>query len=351
MDKSVPSKPLGPVMFDLRGTGLLPEEAEQLLHPAAGGIILFTRNFESPEQIAGLIKAIRDIRPELLIAVDHEGGRVQRFRDGFTRLPAAAEFRRQLGADAQALETALETVGWLMAAELRAVDMDFSFAPVLDVDCGISEIIGDRSFSRDAREAGQDASAFARGMKKAGMAAVGKHFPGHGAVALDSHLTLPVDTRDYVELEIKDLLPFQLLIKNGLEGIMPAHVVYPSVDTLPAGFSPYWIGTVLRRKLGFDGCVFSDDLSMEGAAVMGDYVRRADAALQAGCDMVLVCNHPEATSVVLESLENRKPSAYIYRLERMRAAGPALPRKTLLLSAEHAKAVELVYQLKENCQA
>jgi len=342
------SNPLGPVMFDLRGPVLLPEEAEQLLHPAAGGVIFFTRNFESPEQIAELVKSIRSIRSDLLIAVDHEGGRVQRFRNGFTRLPAAAGFRRRLGDDADALTLALETAGWLMAAELRAVDIDFSFAPVLDVDCGISEIIGDRSFSLNADEAGQDAWAFARGMKKAGMAAVGKHFPGHGAVALDSHLTLPVDTRNYAALEQKDLLPFQLLIRHGLEGVMPAHVVYSAADTLPAGFSPYWIETVLRGKLGFDGCVFSDDLSMEGAAVMGDYVQRAAAALHAGCDMVLVCNHPQATVAVLESLEKRPPSAMGYRLERMRATSQALHRQALFQSEKHRKAVEIINGLQGN---
>jgi beta-N-acetylhexosaminidase len=337
-------------MFDLRGPALLPDEAEQLLHPAAGGIIFFTRNFESPEQVSELVKSIRNIRHDLLIAVDHEGGRVQRFREGFSRLPAAADFRRCLRASPDALTLALETAGWLMAAELRAVDIDFSFAPVLDVDCGVSEIIGDRSFSRDAVEAGHDAWAFARGMRQAGMAAVGKHFPGHGAVALDSHLTLPVDARDYAALEQKDLLPFQLLIQQGLEGIMPAHVVYSAVDSRPAGFSRYWIETVLRGKLGFDGCVFSDDLSMEGAAVMGDYPQRADAALRAGCDMVLVCNHPEATAAVLESLEKRQGSAedYRYRLDRMRAASPALRREALLRSENHAKAVALIHRLQEN---
>jgi beta-N-acetylhexosaminidase len=345
------NKQPGPVMFDLRGPVLLPDEAEQLLHPAAGGIIFFTRNFESPEQLSELVKSVRNIRSGLLIAVDHEGGRVQRFRSGFTQLPAAADFRRQLSDDPHVLTTALETAGWLMAAELRAVDIDFSFAPVLDVDCGVSEIIGNRSFSRDALEAGHDAWAFARGMKKAGMAAVGKHFPGHGAVALDSHLALPVDTREYAALEQKDLLPFQLLIQHGLEGVMPAHVVYSAVDADPAGFSHYWIDRVLRGKLGFDGCVFSDDLSMEGAAVMGDYVQRADAALRAGCDMVLVCNHPEATAVVLESLESRPPPLYSHRLERMRAALPALQRQALLQSETHAKAVELIQRLQESCNA
>ena len=255
-------------MFDLRGYHLNNEEKELLRHPAAGGIILFTRNFENPQQIAGLVKTIRSLRPELLVAVDHEGGRVQRFREGFTRLPPAALYAKSLS-EKELLPT-LETAGWLMAAELRSLDVDFSFAPVLDVDCGVSQVIGDRSFSQDADKVGDYALSFALGMRRAGMASVGKHFPGHGAVALDSHLTLPEDPRPYSEIAAKDLRPFQRLISEGLEGVMPAHVIYPAVDKMPAGFSKHWIDGVLRKQLGFTGAVFSDDLSMEGASVAGE---------------------------------------------------------------------------------
>ncbi len=337
------SKPiLGPLMFDLRGHSLNSEEKELLRHPAVGGLVFFTRNFENPPQIAGLVKSIRSIRPEILIAVDHEGGRVQRFRDGFTRLPPAASYAKFL-AEEELLPT-LDSAGWLMAAELRAVGVDFSFAPVLDVDCGISQIIGDRSFSREAGQAGDCALSFALGMRRAGMAAVGKHFPGHGAVALDSHLALPVDPRPYDEIAAKDLLPFKKLIAEGLQGVMPAHVIYKEVDNLPAGFSRVWVGEVLRDKLGFDGAVFSDDLSMEGAAFVGDYPDRAKLALEAGCDMVLVCNKPEAAGFVLESLEALDWRDRQSRLTAMRGQFP-VDRSELLASVEWKEAAERINRL------
>lgn len=342
-----PSLPLGPVMFDLRGRALTPEETELLAHPAAGGIILFSRNYASPTQLIALIASVRSIRPELLIAVDHEGGRVQRFREGFTRLPPAAAYAKASGYELEQLLELLETAGWLMAAELRAVDVDFSFAPVLDVDCGISEIIGDRSFSRDADSAGRFALAFARGMNRAGMAAVGKHFPGHGGVAQDSHLTLPEDPRTYAEIAGKDLLPFKTLIEAGLEGIMPAHVVYPAVDDKPAGFSSYWIEDVLRRELGFNGAVFSDDLSMQGATFAGGYADRARLALEAGCDMVLVCNQPEAVGIVLDALADAEATMRQARLDRMRGRF-AVDRKDLLASTEWRAAADRINRLNEN---
>ncbi|QSA99101.1 beta-N-acetylhexosaminidase [Methylococcus sp. EFPC2] len=329
-------------MFDLREATLAPDEKELLKHPAAGGIILFTRNFVSPEQVSGLIADIRAVRPELLIAVDHEGGRVQRFREGFTRLPPAAAYAQAWSGER--LRTALETAGWLLAAELRAVGVDFSFAPVLDVDCGVSEIIGDRAFSRDPQEVADYASTFASGLRRAGMAAVGKHFPGHGAVALDSHLTLPVDPRPYAEIEARDLLPFQALIAQGLEAVMPAHVVYSAVDSRPAGFSPYWIKTVLRERLGFDGAVFSDDLSMEGAAGVGGYAERTRLALEAGCDVVLVCNRPEAIAEVLESAASHSSLPRQDRLERLRGRY-AIDRTELLQSSEWRQAVAALAEL------
>lgn len=286
---------IGPVMLDVAGLFLTDEEREIIKHPNTGAVILFARNYRDPGQVVDLIRDIRHARKgEILIAVDQEGGRVQRFQNGFTRLPPAANY-------AKAPELA-ELGGWLMAAELLAVGVDFSFAPVLDVDCGISEIIGDRSFATEAALAAQLASNFRKGMKAAGMAATGKHFPGHGGVALDSHLILPEDGRDLQTIREQDLQPFRRLIGEGLEGIMPAHVVYPNIDPLPAGFSAFWIQQILRSELGFDGAVFSDDLSMAGAAAVGDFPERARLALQAGCDMVLVCNNPGAAVEVLQAL-------------------------------------------------
>ncbi|WP_460028289.1 beta-N-acetylhexosaminidase [Methyloparacoccus murrellii] len=318
----------GPVMLDVEGLSLSDEERQRLRHPATGGLILFRRNFESPAQLMELVTAIRDANPALLIAVDHEGGRVQRFRDGFTRLPPAARYA--LANDPELAEQA----GWLMAAELRALDIDFSFAPVLDVECGISQVIGDRAFGQEPETVVRLATAFARGMRRAGMAAVGKHFPGHGSVAEDSHLALPVDRRPLAAIEARDLRPFAALIAAGLEGVMPAHVIYERIDAHPAGFSCYWIQDVLRTRLGFAGAVFSDDLSMAGAAYAGDAVDRARLALAAGCDMVLVCNAPGAAAEVLEALAGLPgDSARATRLARMRGRFP-LDRAALLASPE-----------------
>jgi beta-N-acetylhexosaminidase len=335
-------------MFDPRGPALNSEERELLRRPATGGVILFKRNYENPEQIAGLVAEIRAERPGILIAVDHEGGRVQRFREGFTRLPPAARYAERFNGE-ELLQT-LETAGWLMAIELRSVGVDFSFAPVLDVDIGISEIIGDRSFSSDPRAAGDYALAFARGMRRAGMAAVGKHFPGHGAVALDSHLALPVDPRPYAEILERDLPPFKTLIEAGLEGVMPAHVVYPEVDEQPAGFSKRWIGEVLRRELGFQGAAFSDDLSMEGAAGVGGYVERARLAIEAGCDMVLACNNPEAAAQVLDALENLDWRDRQARLRAMRGAFP-VDRAALSNDPQWRAAAALMQSLAEDIAA
>lgn len=339
---------LGPVMFDPRGPALDSDERALLRRPATGGVILFKRNYESPEQIAELVADIRAERPDILIAVDHEGGRVQRFREGFTHLPPAARYAERLSG--KALPQTLETAGWLMAVELRSVGIDFSFAPVLDVDIGISEIIGDRSFSGDPQAVGDCALAFARGMKRAGMAAVGKHFPGHGAVALDSHLALPIDPRPYREILERDLLPFKTLIEAGLEGIMPAHVVYPEVDARPAGFSKRWIGEVLRRELNFRGAAFSDDLSMEGAAAVGGYVERAQLAVEAGCDMILVCNNPEAAAQVVDALENVDWRDRQARLRAMRGAF-SVDRAALRDSQEWRDAVATIKALAEELPA
>lgn len=312
-------QPMGPVMIDLAGLSLTAVEQEKINHPNTGAVILFARNYNCPQQITELISQIRKARQgELLIAVDQEGGRVQRLQAGFSSLPPAAAY-----ASHPELAT---SGGWLMAAELLAVAVDFSFAPVLDIDCGISEVIGDRCFSPDPLKATQLALDFSAGMRSAGMAATGKHFPGHGAVALDSHTALPVDPRALATLNNKDLLPFKRLIAQGLEAIMPAHVVYPQIDSLPAGFSKRWL-TLLRTELNFNGAIFSDDLSMQAAAGMGDFTQRAELALGAGCDMVLVCNNPTAAEQVLNHIPITQNKAREQRLKAMQGKPTFQPKQ------------------------
>jgi beta-N-acetylhexosaminidase len=293
--------PLGPVMLDIAGTRLTAEERIVLEHPLVGGVIFFARNFESNSQIAALTAEIRAVRePALLITVDHEGGRVQRFREGFTRLPPMRRLGEIWGVDqARALGLA-EDIGVILAAELLALGVDLSFTPVLDVDFGESGVIGDRAFSDDPAVIAALAGALAKGLARAGMGNVGKHFPGHGFVKADSHTAIPVDTRSHDEIAATDLIPYGRL--DDLRGVMPAHVIYPAVDSHPAGFSRIWLQDILRKRLGFQGLIFSDDLSMEGASVAGGIVDRARAALNAGCDMVLVCNAPEAARELLQGL-------------------------------------------------
>jgi beta-N-acetylhexosaminidase len=309
---------LGPIMMDLRGTTLKNDEKELLLHPLVGGIIFFARNYESPEQITALAKEIHGLRePRLLIAVDHEGGRVQRFQDGFTRLPALQLIGERYDQDKGVGLTLAEKAGWLMAIELRAVDIDFSFAPVLDVCKGISQVIGDRSFHRDPECVAELSKAYMHGMRRAGMSAVGKHFPGHGAVKEDSHFAIPFDRRRFEDIQMDDMVSFERLIHVGLAGIMPAHVIYPAVDDKPAGFSSIWLRNILRQQLEFQGVIFSDDISMAGAEAVGGYVDRAYCALEAGCDMVLVCNNQAAAIEVLDNLKVEPDPASQSRLIRM----------------------------------
>ena len=309
---------LGFVMLDIAGTALLPDEADRLIHPAVGGVILFSRNYESPEQLQALCREIHALRkPPLLIAVDQEGGRVQRFRDGFTRLPPLAWFGELRRRGAEQAAQAAQRVGWLMASELRACGVDFSFGPVLDLGCGVSQVIGDRAFDARPLVVAELARAWIRGVHAAGMAVVAKHFPGHGSVAADSHLALPLDERRYEDIMMDDMLPFQRMIDYGIEAVMPAHVVYTQVDARPAGFSRFWLREVLRKRLGFQGAVFSDDLSMAAADAGGDYGERARAALDAGCDVVLVCNNPEGANQVLGALSGYDEPASHVRMLRM----------------------------------
>ncbi|MCW8973356.1 MAG: beta-N-acetylhexosaminidase [Gammaproteobacteria bacterium] len=314
---------LGPVMVDLRGTVLEENEREILTHPLVGGIILFSRNYKDPQQLASLIADIHALRtPPLLVAVDHEGGRVQRFRQGFTRLPAARRFGEIHEHDPRRARQLAEQAGWVMASELRAVGVDFSFAPVLDLDYGISEVIGDRAFHRRPQVVAELASAMMLGMQRAGMAATGKHFPGHGAVEADSHEAIPVDRREVEAILHEDVVPYERMIANGMAAVMPAHVIYSEVDEQPAGFSSFWLREVLRKRLGFQGIIFSDDLNMEGASVAGDYVARARAALDAGCDMVLICNNPEAARSILDGLDQVPNPVLHARLARLHGRHP-----------------------------
>jgi beta-N-acetylhexosaminidase len=324
-------------MLDVAGLTLTAHEKEIINHPNTGAVIFFARNYQDPEQITQLVKEIRQARKgEILIAVDQEGGRVQRFQAGFTRLPPACCY-----ADKPELT---ETAGWLMAAELLAVGVDFSFAPVLDVDCGISTVIGNRSFSTECMAATALASAFRKGMNTAGMAATGKHFPGHGAVAVDSHHETPIDERDLDTIRAKDLVPFKALIAEGLEAVMPAHVIFKNIDSNPAGFSRFWIQQILRQELNFKGVVFSDDLSMEGAAFAGDHADRAKAAQEAGCDMLLVCNNPSAAEKVLDALPISKNRLREERLIKMRGR-PAMNLEQLLSSPKWQESSKLIQEL------
>lgn len=338
----------GPLMLDLEGTTLTEHERELLLHPATGGVILFSRNYQSPEQVTALIDEIHGLRtPPLLVAVDQEGGRVQRFRDGFTHLPPAAWFGELNRLNSKKARAVTQRIGWLMAAELRAVGIDFSFAPVLDLGLGLSSVIGDRAFDSKPIGVAELAHAWMMGVHEAGMAAVGKHFPGHGGVSEDSHCELPVDCRPMGELLMEDMVPFQRMIDYGLDAIMPAHVIYEQVDRELAGFSRIWLKDVLRDQLGFHGVIFSDDLTMAAAEQAGSYADRARSALAAGCDMVLVCNNPTGAAEVLDALVEYSNPAAQMRLVRMHGR-KRFSRDTLHLNQKWKNALQLISQYEEN---
>ena len=318
--------PLGPLMIDIDGVELSAVDREILQHPLVGGLILFSRNYESIEQVSTLCDQVHALRAEpLLISVDHEGGRVQRFIDGFSRIPCMQALGEVYAENQpRGLEYA-QHLAWLMAAELRQVGVDFSFAPVLDLDYGRSEVIGDRAFSSDKQVVSALALAFQQGLSDAGMASIGKHFPGHGAVAPDSHVDIPVDERSFDEILQEDIVPFKELIQAGMKGIMPAHVIYSQLDEKPAGFSEYWLQTVLRQQLDFQGAIFSDDLSMHGASVMGDYEQRARQALKAGGDMALVCNNRSAAEQIIDGLTDIQTNTKsVQRLINMRPSPLAI---------------------------
>ncbi|MEI7843471.1 MAG: beta-N-acetylhexosaminidase [Gallionellaceae bacterium] len=331
---------IGPVMLDVLGKTLTPEDEKRLRHPLVGGVILFARNYESPSQLATLTASIRAVRnPPLLISVDHEGGRVQRFREGFTKIPPMRELGKIWDMQPKRAKHLAEQAGWVMAAELRAHGIDFSYAPVLDVDYGSSGVIGDRAFHSQPQAIAELAHSLMIGMKKAGMATVGKHFPGHGFVRADSHLEIPVDEREFVDIEMSDLIPFRQMVNFGLTAVMPAHVIYPKIDARPAGFSKVWLRNILRGELKFEGCIFSDDLSMEGATVAGGIVQRAEAALEAGCDMVLVCNKPESADELLDGLIWQMSATSKARLAHMRGHHHPINSVQLHESAEYVKAL------------
>ena len=337
---------LGPVMLDVVGTELGADDIRRLQHPLVGGVILFARNFKDCAQLHALTASIHELRsPPILIAVDHEGGRVQRFREGFTKIPPMREFGKIWDVDRKKAKELAVEAGWILAAELRAHGIDFSFTPVLDMDYGDSLVIGDRAFHKNTQAINELAFSLMQGLKKGGMAAVGKHFPGHGFVVADSHVSIPIDEREFDQIAQNDMQPFRQMIDEGLAAIMPAHVIYPKVDDKPAGFSAKWLQKVLRERLGFNGVIFSDDLSMEGASVGGDVTTRSLAALNAGCDMVLLCNRPDLADELLAKLEWKMPAQSIVRLARMHGAHHPQSAQALQENNEFLAAIKRINQV------
>lgn len=347
----------GPVTLDVVGLELNFEDRRRILDPLTGGVILFGRNFASRKQLTQLASEIKSLRPDVLISIDHEGGRVQRCRqDGFTHLPAmrklgdlwAAKNKSAHNAESAAQAMAAATAcGYVLATELRACGVDFSFTPVLDLDFGRSAVIGDRSFSGDPQIVFALAKSLNEGLRLAGMANCGKHFPGHGWAEADSHVAIPVDERSLKQILGNDAKPYEWLDLS-LAAVMPAHVIYPKVDQQPAGFSKIWLQKILRNDLGFEGVIFSDDLSMEGASVAGSVVKGAQLALNAGCDAVLICNRPDLADQLLSKLKvsKSKKAESQARLNRLMPQSPALPWEDLQVEAEYQHAKLLLKKLK-----
>ncbi|MAF84409.1 MAG: beta-N-acetylhexosaminidase [Gammaproteobacteria bacterium] len=338
---------LGPLMIDVEGLQLTATEKDKLRDPRIGGVILFSRNFTSIEQLKELTRSIHAVRsPCLLIAVDQEGGRVQRFRDGFTPLPPAHLLGHQYDLDEKLARRRASACGWIMAAELLDIGVDISFAPVVDLDLGLSDIIGDRAFHRDPKVVATLAIAFMQGMRDAGMMAVAKHFPGHGAVVADSHVELPEDHRHYNEMT-DDLVPYSRLITNGLHGIMMAHVRYPAIDRRIASLSAYWQEAELRRKLGFVGVIFSDDLSMSAMELVGDMTDRVRETLAAGADMALICNDPDAVDQTLANIGPLDNPASQARLVSLRPHPLSWQGEDLRQTNKWLRAVALIAEAHE----
>lgn len=335
-------RPLGPLVVDIKGTQLTEEEAKVLQHPMVGMVILFARNFENIEQLQNLTHDIHALRnPPLLISVDHEGGRIQRFREGFTSIPPMRSLGKLYDQDPQRAVALTADCGLVMASELRSCGVDMTFAPCLDLDYGQSAVIGNRAFHRNPQVVSKLAMALIGGMSQVGMCNCGKHFPGHGYVEADSHTELPEDTRDLALIRSNDEVPY-VILGTLLTGVMPAHVVYSKVDTSPAGFSSRWISDELRGKLSFEGTVFSDDLSMKGAAVAGDLLSRANNAFAAGCDMVLICNDPEGAKSVMDDLKWIRTKIFDERIFRLRSRGKFPSPEGLALMTNYRNAVDRI---------
>lgn len=346
---------LGPLMIDLATDCMSAKEKELLQSPQVGGVILFSRNFTSVEQLKSLIEEIHELRaPKLLIAIDQEGGRVQRLREGFTQLPAINLLGKIYNDEPKRAGELATISGWLMATELRSVGIDFSFAPILDLNYGVSQVIGDRAFHKDPEIVSLLATRYIQGMRNAGMQAVGKHFPGHGAVVADSHIELPTDTREFQDIANQDLVPFKRLIDNGLAGLMSAHVVYEKVDPEIATFSKLWLQDVLRSQLDFNGVIFSDDLSMKAALcsdddkVSNEFLTRTHKALDAGCDMALICNDSERACEVIEKLQDYNNPASQIRLTRMHGGKGPVKYEDLRNTKEWQQAVSQVESYQDS---
>jgi len=326
--------PYGPLMLGVTGLELTDEDRRRLVHPLVGGVILFSRNFANTRQLVALTQAIHALRePQLLIAVDHEGGRVQRFREGFSAIPPMREFGKAWDTDRAAALDLARSTGYVMARELAAHGIDFSMAPVLDVDHGNSSVIGNRAFHNHAEAVAALACALQAGMREGGMTTVGKHYPGHGYARADSHVEVPVDGRPYADILASDLVPFQRMADEGMGAVMPAHVVYSAVDSLPAGYSPVWLQDVLRGTLQFKGAIVSDDLGMEGASTAGGILGRARAALEAGCDLILSCNDFPTADKLLVEFDWTLSAASRERLAALRARQRAALDDTQFLAA------------------
>ncbi|MCA3184659.1 MULTISPECIES: beta-N-acetylhexosaminidase [unclassified Cupriavidus] len=345
MNNKVSGKRPGPVVLDVVGKQLNAEDERRIAHPLTGGVILFARNFESRAQLVTLTRAIRAVRDDVLICIDHEGGRVQRAKtDGFTHLPAMAKLGQLWDRDVLMATKAAIACGYVLAAELRACDIDLSFTPVLDLDFGRSGVIGDRAFHADPRVVTMLANHLTHGLLLAGMTNCGKHFPGHGYVEADSHVAVPVDERTLDEILAHDARPYDWM-GPALASVMPAHVIYPKVDPAPAGFSRFWLQDILRAQLGFEGVIFSDDLSMEGASVAGTVTQGAKAALDAGCDMVLICNNPEKADQLLTELDTSISKTSQRRIRKLFGRRKPLDWNKLEQEGEYRAALRLLRDL------